>query len=109
MKSCQVFRRPEEKTLPFVRIKQKLFKCLSQTHVTSTHWRRDELCDSIDLGVRDLQSPAYVLDGGLRSHGPEGDDLAHGVATIETGDVVDNVASASNTVKSCFRRFTNRR
>ena len=30
MKSCQVFRRPEEETLPFVRIKQKLFKCLSQ-------------------------------------------------------------------------------
>ena len=30
MKSCQVFRRPGEETLPFVRIKQKLFKCLSQ-------------------------------------------------------------------------------
>src|SRR6185503_1745771 len=74
-----------------------LFKCLVETDVASTNRRWDELGDSINLSVGHLESAPDVLDRSLRSEGPKGDDLADRVATVQTGDVVDDVASTADT------------
>ena len=73
-----------------------MFKCLFETHVPPTDRWRDELRDPLDLGVRHFQSPADVLDRSLGSKGPERDDLANGVAAVQPGDVIDNVAAAAD-------------
>src|SRR6188474_885957 len=74
-----------------------LFKCLAQADVPTPNRRRDEFGDPFDLGIRHLERPADVLDRGLRSERSEGDDLADGVAAVQAGDVIDNVAPATDT------------
>src|SRR6185503_558185 len=73
-----------------------LFKRLAQAHVATTHGWRDHLGDSVDLRVRHLQRPAHVFNRRLRGEGSKRDDLADGVATVETRDVVDDVASTAD-------------
>src|SRR5215207_6541187 len=73
-----------------------LFKCLGQTNVAATDWRRDEFGDLFDLGVRHLERPADILDRGLRSKCSEGDDLADGVAAVQPSNVIDNVTSTAD-------------
>src|SRR5689334_20549822 len=74
-----------------------LFKCLTQTYVAATNRRRDHLRDSIDFRIRHFQRPPHVLDRGLRGEGSERDDLADGVATVQTRNVIDDIAATADT------------
>src|SRR5215217_1944700 len=74
-----------------------LFKRLAKADVPATDRRRDHLRDPVNLGVRDFECAAHVFDRSLRGEGSERDDLADGVATVETSDVVDDVTAASDT------------
>src|SRR2546421_837972 len=65
------------------------FERLINRDVAPAYGRRDELGDLLNVGVRDVECAAHVLDGGLRGHRAEGDYLADGVATVELRDVVD--------------------
>src|SRR6185369_3610333 len=73
-----------------------LFKCLIKTHVATPNGRRDELRNLLDLGIWHFECAADVLDGSFRGERSERDDLADRVATIEVGDVVDDVAATTD-------------
>ena len=66
---------------------------LRDRDVPATDGRRDELGDLLDIGVGHVERAAHVLDGGLRGHRPERDDLADRVAPVELRDVVDDLAA----------------
>ncbi len=55
---------------------------------------RDQLRDRVGFGGREAEHAADVLDGGARLERPEGDDLAHAVATVLLAHVVDHLAAA---------------
>src|SRR6185503_20016849 len=74
-----------------------LFKCLAEADVSTTDRRRYQFGDALHFGVRHFERPAYILDRRLRGERPEGDDLADRVATIKTGNVIDNIAPAADT------------
>src|SRR6185369_7438314 len=74
-----------------------LFKCLTDAHVPASDRRRYQLGDPFDFGIRHFESPADVLDGSLRGERSERDDLAYRVTAIQSGHVVDDVASAADT------------
>src|SRR5256714_9982501 len=65
------------------------FERLVNRDVAPAYGRRDELGDLLNVGVRHVERAAHVLNGGLRGHRAEGDDLADGVASVELRDVVD--------------------
>src|SRR6185295_8173721 len=73
-----------------------LFERLSETDVSPANGRRDHLGDAVDFGVGHFQGAAHVLDRGPGSKRSEGDDLADGLAPIEIGDVVDDVAAPAD-------------
>src|SRR5438045_1960016 len=65
------------------------FERLVNRDVAPAYRRRDELGNLLNVGVRHVERAAHVLNGGLRGHRAEGDDLADGVASVELRDVVD--------------------
>src|SRR5215204_2612877 len=67
---------------------------LSDGDVAAADGRRDELGDLLDVGVGHVERAPHVLDGRLRGHRPEGDDLADRVAAVELRDVVDDLGAA---------------
>src|SRR6185369_11297360 len=68
-----------------------LFKCLIKSDIATPNRRRDELRNLLDFGIRYFECAADVLDGSLGCERSEGDDLTDRVATVEVGDVVDDV------------------
>ena len=55
---------------------------------------RHQLGHGIRFGIRHVQHPAHVPDGGPGGHGAEGDDLGHMVIAILAADIVHHLAPA---------------
>ena len=60
-----------------------LFNCLLNADVAAADRRRNHLGDSVDLGIRHVESPPDVLNRRLRRERPKRHNLADGVAPIE--------------------------
>ena len=52
-----------------------------------------QLGDALDVGEAHVEHAAYVLDGGARGQGVEGDDLRHLLAAVFFGDVLNHFAA----------------
>ncbi len=74
-----------------------LFKRLGECDVSAADRRGNQLGNSLYFGVRHLQGPADVLYCCPGRKGSEGNDLANRIASVEVRDVIDYIASASNT------------